>query len=122
MLDENISQTVAEQVRLHTPALVIESVHTWRAGAFRGRQDRELLLAAATESLTLVTYDQRTIPNLLKELSAEGRDHAGVIFIDDRTIAGDDFGLLTRSLTSFWARYRDFEWQNCIRFLDKPPG
>jgi predicted nuclease of predicted toxin-antitoxin system len=121
LLDENISDVVAAQVQKHQPGIVIESVHTWRTGAFRGRNDREILIAASAENLTLVTYDLKTIPNFLIELSAEGRSHAGVIFVDDQTIPNGDFGLMTRSLLSFWNRYHAIEWGNCIRFLDKPP-
>jgi predicted nuclease of predicted toxin-antitoxin system len=73
LLDENMSQVIAAQVRQHRPTLVIESVHTWLAGAFRGRTDKALLQAARTESLTLVTYDQKTIPPLLVDLYAEGK-------------------------------------------------
>jgi predicted nuclease of predicted toxin-antitoxin system len=121
LLDENISPVVADQVRKHRPGVVIESVHTWQEGAFRGRHDRELLLAAAAEKLTLVTYDLKTIPPLLVELSAGNRHHAGVIFVDDLTIANDEFGLLTRALISFWERYQALEWSNRVHFLDKPP-
>ncbi|HLK56058.1 MAG TPA: hypothetical protein VKU00_05825 [Chthonomonadaceae bacterium] len=104
----------------HRPAIVIESVHTWQDGAFRGRHDRELLLAAAMENWTLVTYDLKTIPVFLVELSAEGLSHAGVIFIDDQTIANDEFGLLTRALIAFWDRHQALEWTDRVHFLDKP--
>ena len=120
LLDENISQTVAAQVRHHRPALVVESVHTWRDGAFEGHPDRTLLLAARAEGLTLVTYDQKTIPPLLAELYADGESHAGVIFVDDRTIPGSDFGTLTRALILLWERFGGEEWQDRIGFLEKP--
>jgi hypothetical protein len=119
LLDENISHVVAGQVRKHRPALVIESVHAWEEGAFKGRPDRELLLAAAAAGLTLVTYDLKTIPPLLAELSAEGHNHAGVIFVDALTIANDEFGTLTRALISFWERHQTLEWQDRVHFLDK---
>ncbi|HZT43063.1 MAG TPA: DUF5615 family PIN-like protein [Chthonomonadaceae bacterium] len=121
LLDENISQVVAAQVQKHRPAIVIESVHTWQKGAFRGRHDKELLLAAAAEGLTLVTYDLKTIPPLLIELSAGGQQHSGVIFVDGLTIANDEFGMLTRALISFWERHRDLEWRSRVHFLGKPP-
>ena len=98
LLDENISQTVAAQVKRHRPVLTIESVHTWRGGVFEGRSDKALLQAAYTEGLTLITYDQKTIPPLLAEMYAEGESHAGVIFVDEQTIPGSDFGMLTRAL------------------------
>ena len=62
LLDENMSQVVAEQVMHHQPAMSVESVYTWRGGVFKGQSDRALLVAAGSEGLTLVTYDQKTIP------------------------------------------------------------
>lgn len=121
LLDENISHVVAGQVQKHQPAITIHSVHTWQEGVFRGRHDRELLLAAAAEGLTLVTYDLKTIPPLLVEFSTEGQSHAGVLFVDALTIANDEFGTLTRALLSFWERHQSLEWLNRVHFLDKPP-
>ena len=95
LLDENISQTIAAQVKHHRPALAIESVHTWRGGAFEGRPDRSLLQAAREEGLTLVTYDQKTIPS-------------------------NDFGTLTRALILLWEQRGDEDWQDRIGFLEKP--
>ena len=120
LLDENISQTIAAQVKHHRPAQTIESVHTWRGGAFEGRSDVALLEAAHAEELTLVTYDQKTIPPLLTELYAEGESHAGVIFVDDQTIPSNNFGTLTRALILPWERHGDEDWQERIGFLEKP--
>ena len=120
LLDENISQTVAAQVRHHRPAQTVESVHTWRDGAFEGLSDRALLLAAREETLTLITYDQKTIPPLLAGLYAGGESHAGVIFVDDQTIASSDFGTLTRALILLWERYGGEDWQDRIGFLENP--
>ncbi len=120
LLDENMSQVVAEQVKHHRPALVIESVHTWQDGAYEGHADKALLRAARTEELTLVTYDQKTIPTFLAELYAEGERHSGVIFVDDKTIPSSDFGPLTRALILLWDRFGNDDWQDRIRFLEKP--
>jgi len=120
LLDENMSQVVAEQAMHHQPAMSVESVHTWQGGAFKGQSDRALLLAAGAEGLTLVTYDQKTIPPLLAELYAEGKSHAGVVFVDDQTIASNNFGMLIRALISLWDQFGAEDWQERIGFLDKP--
>ena len=120
LLDENMSQTVATQVRYHQPELFIESVHTWRNGKFEGRSDKALLQAAHTEMLTLVTYDQKTIPPLLVELFARGENHSGIVFVDYYTIPSNDFGTLTRALIAFWEQFGNEDWQNRVRFLDVP--
>ena len=76
LLDENISWVVAEQIALKNPAIKSQSVHRWRGGEFIGQADSRLLRAASEEGLTLVTYDLRTIPLLLREMAADGEDHA----------------------------------------------
>ena len=53
---------------------------------------------AAKQKLTLVTYDRRTIPPLLKAWAEEGLRHAGVIFVDDKTISPADIGGLVSAL------------------------
>lgn len=87
LLDENISHIIASQVQSHRPEIVIVSVKHWRDGFYLSRLDEELLLAAVEDSLTLVTYDQNTIPPLFLEFIHRGQDHAGVIFIDRNTLA-----------------------------------
>lgn len=120
LLDENISQVIAAQINHHRPNIVVESVHTWRNGDFEGRPDKALLQAAYSEGLTLVTYDQKTIPGFLAEIYAEGGNHAGVVFIDDQTISNGDFGTLTLALIFFWEQFSREDWQDRIRFLEKP--
>lgn len=119
LLDENLSDVVAEQVRRHRGDVAIESVHTWRAGAFRGRRDLDLLRAAREEMWTLVTYDQNTIPPLFFEFIQSGEDHAGVVFIDERTIRPDDFGRLVRSLIAFWNTHQHIDWTNRVLYLNR---
>jgi len=119
LLDENISDVVAEQVRLHRVEIYIESVHTWRAGTFRGKRDTDLLRAAREEALTLITYDQNTIPPLFFEFIQAGEDHAGVVFIDDRTIRPGEFGLLVRSLIAFWDAHGEKDWTNQVMYLNR---
>jgi hypothetical protein len=117
LLDENISHVVADQVRRHRSAVSIESVHTWQDGAFEGRTDRALLIAARVERLTLVTYDLRTIPGLLAELHSQNQRHAGVIFVDDATIPNRNFGMLTRALLFEWDQSQELDWTDSVRFL-----
>ena len=52
-----------------------------------GQEDSACLLEAAEQRLTLVTYDRRTLPPLLKIRAEEGLEHGGVIFVDEKTIS-----------------------------------
>jgi hypothetical protein len=90
----------------------------WRCliGRLLGK-DSVFLLEAAKQCLTLVTYDRRTIPPLLKLWAEEGRSHDGVIFVDEKTIAPSDIGRLVRALISLSAETRETDWPNQVYFL-----
>jgi hypothetical protein len=118
LLDEQISPVVAEQIPSRRPDICAVSIHHWRDGALTGAVDAALLQAAADDGLTLVTYDLKTIPPLLVEWGAAGRSHAGVVLVDDRTIAPSGFGRLMRALVFLWERQRGRDWRNRIVFLE----
>lgn len=117
LLDENISFVVAEQMVRKNPDIRVESVHRWQNGIFIGQTDDKVLRAATEASLTLVTYDLKTIPSLLTELAGDNEAHAGVVFVDDASIRNDDFGGQVTALLHHWQRHRDEEWANRIAFL-----
>ena len=118
LLDENISHVVAEQLARKRPEIGVQSVHHWRNGAFVGQEDGRLLRAATQEGLTLVTYDLKTIPPLLTEMAADSEAHAGVVFVDDASIRGNEFGSLVTALIAHWQRYGTQEWNNRVAFLE----
>src|SRR5437870_3624116 len=107
LIDEHISPVVAEQVQARNPG-IIQSVHHWREGNFCGTADALLLLAAHEERLTLLTYDQKTIPPILVEFAATGQSHSGVVFVDQNTIASNDYGGLVRAILAFHALCQDW--------------
>ena len=96
LLDEHISPEVADGLKRHNRSLVVHWMSEWENGNFLGQEDSACLLEAANERLTLVTYDRRTIPPLLKTWAEEGRKHGGVIFVDEKTISPADIGGLVR--------------------------
>jgi hypothetical protein len=89
----------------------------WETGAFLGQPDSACLQQAAVQGLTLVTYDRRTIPPLLKTWTEEGRKHAGVVFVDGKTISPSDIGGLVRSLSNLWRQTANSDWSNRVYFL-----
>jgi hypothetical protein len=121
LLDEHISQTIARQIATRRPEITIVSLHDWEAGRYLETPDDDILRAAAPARLTLVTYDQRTIPSLLVRLASEGFPHGGIVFIDERVIPPDAFGPLIRSLIWLWEQYHDWDWENRIFYLRPPP-
>jgi len=89
----------------------------WDGGAFLGQADSACLQEAAVQGLTLVTYDRRTIPPLLKEWGEEGHKHGGVIFVDEKTISPSDVGGLVHSLSDLWTKTRRWNWANRVLVL-----
>jgi hypothetical protein len=117
LLDEHISPQVASGVRRRNRALVIHSMVQWESGNFLGKEDSVCLLEAAKRRLTLVTYDRRTIPRLLKLWGEEGRSHGGVIFVDEKTISPADIGGLVRALILLAGEIGEMDWTNQVYFL-----
>jgi len=90
LLDEHVSPDVAVIVGRSRPDIPVYALLNWQDGIWIGESDEEILRAAAVESLTLVTYDQRTFPRLLQRWAELKETHAGVVFVDERTIAPND--------------------------------
>jgi hypothetical protein len=117
LLDENISYEVARQLTAKRPEIPIVSVHHWLEGIYLQASDREVLLAAIPERKTLVTYDLETIPPLLVHLHQEGYHHAGVVLVNQRSIASNDYGRLLRALVQLWEDGKDRDWTDEVVFL-----
>lgn len=122
LLDEQISPTVADHlVRKYARKIHAVSLHRWRDGALLGTEDARVLMAAAADRLTLVTYDLRTIPRLLAEFAETGTDHGGVILVDEVSVPPDDFGALIGALALFWRHHSRMNWRNRAAFLQRDP-
>ncbi|VEP17601.1 conserved hypothetical protein [Hyella patelloides LEGE 07179] len=117
LLDEQISPEIAKQIARKYPEIPIFSLHTWQNGHYLGVDDETILQAAAKANLTLVTYDQKTIPPILVKLGQANLNHAGVIFIDYRSISPSNFGGLVRAIVWLWKTQNDANWQNRIVYL-----
>lgn len=120
LLDQQISPEIAEQVRAKRPKIPILSLYEWQDGAFVGVADRLILRAAADGNLALITYDRKTIPAILVEWGIAGVSHSGVVFVDNLTIAPNDFGRLVRALIAYWDQEHASDWTDRIGFLPAP--
>lgn len=98
LLDEHISPKVAAGLCRRGPKIVVRSMPEWEDGAYLGQEDSVFRQEAFVQKLTLVTYDRRTIPTLLKSWAEAGRQHAGVIFVDEKTISPANLGKLVECL------------------------
>lgn len=104
-------------MRQKRPDIRIESVLRWREGDLRGKADALVLAAAHAEGLTLVTYDQKTIPPLLMELAMRKGYHSGVVFVDRNAIASKNIGVLTQALIAFHDQHTSLVWTDIVMFL-----
>ena len=117
LLDEHISPDVANGLHRRNRAIEVHCLLEWEDGRFLGQEDSVCLREAAAQRLTLVTYDRRTIPPLLKTWAEEERTHGGVIFVDERTISPADIGGLVWALTRLARETGNWDWSNRICFL-----
>lgn len=115
LLDIHIPVAVAQQLRL--TGIDAISLAEWRAGMFRTASDSVILSAALEEGRVLVTYDLRSIRSLVLEWSSAGKDHAGVIFVDDKAIRAHEVGRLVRALRLHVEQYGEMPWTNHSDFL-----
>jgi hypothetical protein len=117
LLDEHISPDVADGLRRRHRSLVVHCMAEWEGGDFLGKDDVACLRKAAGQGLTLITYDRRTIPPLLKAWMEEGRRHGGVIFVDEKTISPANIGGLVRALGQLWKEAGRRDWSDQVYFL-----
>ena len=117
LLDEQISPEIAKQITIKRPDIPIFSIHIWQQGHYLGVADEIILEAASNEELTLITYDQQTIPSILLELGRANSHHAGIVFIDYRSIPPNNFGQLVKAIIWLWDTQNQANWQNRTIYL-----
>ncbi|MEL7008018.1 MAG: DUF5615 family PIN-like protein [Cyanobacteria bacterium J06648_1] len=117
LLDEQISPEITKQIKIKRSDIPIFSIHTWQQGNYLGVADQAILKAAFAEQLTLITYDQKTIPPILSEWGQANVHHAGVIFIDYASIPSNNFGKLIRAIIWLWDTQNEVDWQDRIIYL-----
>ena len=117
LLDEHISPAVAAGLRRRDKNITVSSLAEWEDGRYLGLADDFLLHGAAAQKRTLVTYDRKTIPSLLKVWAETDRHHGGVIFVDEKTIPSSNLGGLMRSLQALFRQSVRWDWTDRICFL-----
>ena len=93
-LGGHISPVVARELASKRPEIDVIAVQAWEDGAHIGLPDMDLLQLAATQGLSLVTYDQRTIAPLLNTWGEGGVAAANAL-------AMDIYGLTAQERTLF---------------------
>lgn len=108
---------VAQLVRQRRPDIEIVSLADWDGGRYWGAPDDLLLPVLQRFGLTLLTYDQKTIPPLLVRLAEAGIPHSGVIVVDQKTVPAGDAPALARAVAAFCDRYSAIDWRSAVLYL-----
>jgi hypothetical protein len=119
LLDEHLSPAIAAEIAAHRLEIPIVALRDWQDGAFLGADDATILVAAHADGRSLVTFDLRTIPPLLRTWSESGLAHGGVVFAHAGTFALDDIGGLVRALIGLWDAAGELDWTDRVVFLSR---
>jgi len=120
LLETHIAKATVGAIAKAAPDIEAQHLARWRDGPMRSASDAELLTACHEEGRVLVTFDLRTIPSLLRQWAAEGRNHSGVIFGDDKTLKPSSPAMLAAALATLVAEIGEADTTNVIRFLTRP--
>ncbi len=117
LTDEQITPDVVVAAKVRCRELSAVSLLHWMDGHFVSASDEEVLREAARQGLTLVSFDLKTIPMLLRKWGERGIDHGGVIFVDVRSFAQNDIGGIAKALVDLWNHRGTQDWKNQCFFL-----
>ena len=119
LTDEQISPAVARQAPSRCRGIRIIAMRSWEGGHFLSACDELVLQEAHKQKLTLVTFDLRTIPPLLRLWAEQDVDHGGVVLVDERTFSQNDIGGLVAALCALWKAHGDLDWSNRVIYLKR---
>jgi hypothetical protein len=122
LLDVHIAKRTVEALRRRRPLLEAQHISAWRGGAYLRAGDPEILTACHEDGLVFVTYDQRTIPELLRRWASEERPHSGVIFGDKNTVPPDRPGVVAAAVASLANEIGESTTLNMVRYLRRAKG
>jgi len=117
LTDEQIGPNVAVAAKRRCREISVVSLFDWLDGHFVGASDEELLREAARQEMTLLSFDLKTIPPLLRAWGERGIDHGGVIFVDNKSFAQNDTGGISKALVDLWELQGKLDWKNRCFFL-----
>lgn len=117
LTDEHIDPDVAVAARKRCRGMQIVTLSDWVDGHFVGASDEEVLREAASQAMTLVTFDLKTIPPLLRAWGERGIDHGGVIFVDNKSFAQNNISGISKALAELWEIQGKHDWKNRCFFL-----
>lgn len=121
LLDGHIKKAAGPALERRCPGAEVVHIADWQGGLFRTAEDPDILMACFRERRVFVTYDQRTIPGLLRRWAMEERPHAGVIFGDSDSVPGNDPGAVAGALSALMEELSGADMTNIVRYLRRAP-
>jgi len=122
LLDGHIKKAAGAALQRRCPGAEVIHIADWQGGWFRTAEDADILMACFRENRVLVTYDQRTVPGLLRRWAMEDRPHAGVIFGDNHSVPANDAGAVAAALASLIQEASGWDMANAVRYVRRPPS
>jgi hypothetical protein len=120
LLDGHIKKAAGRTLQRRCPGIEAVHISDWQGGLFRTADDLDILMACYEENRILVTYDQRTVPGLLRRWAAAERAHAGVIFGDADSVPPSDPGAVAAALSALIQEVSGTDLTNVVRYLRRP--
>ena len=117
LFDCHVAKAAVEALKNRVPGLSPEHLARWREGAFLRATDAEILAICYEERRVFVTFDQKTIPDLLRLWAAEERPHSGVIFADENTIKPSNPSAVAAAVAALAEDIGTVDTENMVRFL-----
>lgn len=118
LLDEHLPKAVAATLARLLTGTEAQHIADWQHGRWLAEEDPVLLEGLWQDRRTLASYDRATLPRHLAERIADGKDHAGVIFVDQERFPATRIGDMARALAKLLASYpAPSDWINRIVIL-----
>lgn len=120
LLDEHLPKAVAFALRRSLAGADACHIADWQNGHWLAEEDPVLLEGLWQDRRILAGYDRATLPGYLAERIAEGKHHAGVIFLDQERFPPLRIGDTARALAKLLAAYpKATDWVNRIVTLTR---
>ncbi len=111
LLDEHLPKAVAATLRRLCPAVEAQHVADWQSGRWLSEEDPVLLEGLWQQRCVLVSYDRATLPGHLAERIADGKQHAGVVFVDPERFPPHRIGEMARALAKLFDAFpKEDDW------------
>jgi len=121
LLDVHVAKAAIDALRNTAADLQAIHISQWRGGAFLQAEDSDILAACHAEKRLLITYDQATIPDLLRRWMSEDRSHAGVVFADENTVKPNAPGEVAAAIAALAKEIGHTDTTNLVRYLRPAP-